>query len=182
VRAADGRPANIHDFLPVDGKFKLFVFAGDVSVPAQVTRLEELAKVLYGHASEDSEQTSAQEPFWKIQGKDVRDELVQTYAIAHGTDLVTVQTDVKAAMGLNWTKCVLSSATSIYMTDSLSFSIFVDAVDAFTPPQGELFRGFGVDSSGAVVVVRPDGFIGALAPVGAEAHPVLASYFKGLSS
>jgi hypothetical protein len=115
VRAADGRPANIHDFLPADGKFKLFVFAGDVSVPTQVTRLEELAKVLYGHASEDSEQTSAQEPFWKIQGKDVRDELVQTYAIAHGTDLVTVQTDMKAVMGLDWTKYVLSSATSAYI-------------------------------------------------------------------
>lgn len=46
IRAADAWPFEIQDLLPSDFRFKLLVFTGDFSDPAQKTRVESMVKDL----------------------------------------------------------------------------------------------------------------------------------------
>ena len=46
VRAADSRPYELQDLCPSDTKFKILIFLGDISNPAQVERAQRLAEAL----------------------------------------------------------------------------------------------------------------------------------------
>lgn len=46
VRAADGRPYELQDVLPADSRFKVLVFAGDISNDAQLVTLHKVAAEL----------------------------------------------------------------------------------------------------------------------------------------
>ena len=46
IRAADSRPYELQDLCPADTKFKVLIFPGDISDPAQVERAQRLAEAL----------------------------------------------------------------------------------------------------------------------------------------
>ena len=48
IRAADARPFELQDLLPADTRFKILIFAGDTTLPAQKSRLEKLAEDIVG--------------------------------------------------------------------------------------------------------------------------------------
>ncbi len=46
IRVADGRPLEIHDLCPADTRFRILVFAGDITVHDNLTRLNKFAEKL----------------------------------------------------------------------------------------------------------------------------------------
>lgn len=44
IRAADARPIELQDLLPSDTRFKVLVFAGDTTQPAQRAKVSQLAE------------------------------------------------------------------------------------------------------------------------------------------
>lgn len=48
VRAADCHPVNLHDECPSDGRFKILVFTGDITVPSQAEGVANVAARLSG--------------------------------------------------------------------------------------------------------------------------------------
>ena len=55
--------------------------------------------------------------------------------------------------------------------------VFVDDVNIAGTDGGKAYKSFGISAEGAVVIVRPDGYVGMVAPLdGTEA---LHEYFSG---
>ena len=53
--------------------------------------------------------------------------------------------------------------------------LFVDDTDMFKRAGGGGYEYFGIDPRGAIVVVRPDGYVGMVAPF--EQHKAIDEYF-----
>lgn len=55
--------------------------------------------------------------------------------------------------------------------------IYADTTDPFLPADGALHKTFGISKQGAVVVVRPDGYVGMLGRLDGGLDEDLARYF-----
>jgi phenol 2-monooxygenase (NADPH) len=53
--------------------------------------------------------------------------------------------------------------------------VFVDDVDMTGKQGGKAYESFGIEPSGAVVIIRPDGYIGFVSPF--EGVPDIDAYF-----
>ena len=63
-------------------------------------------------------------------------------------------------------------------TDStICFRVFVDDVEIKGINGGKAYESYGISSEGAVVVVRPDGYVAMVAPL--EGAAELEQYFAG---
>jgi hypothetical protein len=78
---------------PADLRFKLIVLAGDLRIDGQITRLRELASML----------TS---PFWAATDGIGKARPVEVIAVAYGREMTDVHSELPAALGLHWEKCV----------------------------------------------------------------------------
>jgi phenol 2-monooxygenase len=64
------------------------------------------------------------------------------------------------------------------MTDKWWFRVFVDDINVTFNSGGRAYSTYGIDQgAGAIVVVRPDGYVGLVAPL--EDVGVLNTYFAG---
>jgi hypothetical protein len=54
---------------------------------------------------------------------------------------------------------------------------FADTTNAFLPAEGKLHEAFGIDAQGAVIVVRPDGYVAAVGRLDASLEQDLSTYF-----
>ncbi|KAF8333838.1 FAD binding domain-containing protein [Amanita rubescens] len=137
VRAADGRPYELQDLLPSDTRFKVLVFAGDTLSADQLSRLNVLASELLGE-----------------------DGILRRYVprdqdLSSAFDVLTVSTatlktvrvgDLPELLRPHWSK------------------VFVDDKDIVGRHGGGAYAKFGINSNGAVVVIRPDGYVGMVVP------------------
>ncbi|KAH8091642.1 FAD binding domain-containing protein [Cristinia sonorae] len=132
IRAADARPYEIQDLLPADTKFKVLVFAGDTSNPEQLERVNRLAK-------EISE--GEQAPFLKTFKRDP--ELFDVWSISSAKKEAVNYTDLPEVLRPHWSHVLL------------------DDTDMYARSGGGGYERYGIDPvRGAVVVVRPDGYVG----------------------
>ncbi|KAF8332459.1 FAD binding domain-containing protein [Amanita rubescens] len=137
VRAADGRPYELQDLLPSDTRFKVLVFAGNTLSADQLNRLNVLASEVFGE-----------------------DGILRRYVprdqdISSAFDVLTVSTatlktvrvgDLPELLRPRWSK------------------VFVDDKDIVGRHGGGAYDKFGINPNGAVVIVRPDGYVGMVAP------------------
>lgn len=139
IRAADGRPYELQDLLPSDTRFKLLIFAGDISVQDQLEKVRTVADHLFAKGR----------GLWKC--------------VFPGEQLVSVF-DVL-------TICKTSLRRMIGLIDELPKElrshwsrVFVDDKDIQGKQGGNGYANFGINPTGVVVIVRPDGYVGTIVP------------------
>lgn len=59
------------------------------------------------------------------------------------------------------------------------YRILIDDFDVSGKKGGDGYKNYGVGPEGAVVVVRPDGYVGLVGPFSSQGVSELGEYFKG---
>ncbi|KAE9394654.1 hypothetical protein BT96DRAFT_923415, partial [Gymnopus androsaceus JB14] len=151
LRAADSHPLDLHDFLVSDTRFKLLVFTGNTHEPCQMARVEAFAKELMAPDSFFGTYSSLE-------------------AMRTVFDIVPISSEKKQTIMYNALPRVLWSHWS---------KVLVDDVDMRGKTGGDVYEYLGIDADGVVIVVRPDGYVAAIAPLNGGV-PDLTSYFTKL--
>ncbi|EJD48151.1 hypothetical protein AURDEDRAFT_183516 [Auricularia subglabra TFB-10046 SS5] len=150
VRAADARPENIQELVPADFRFKLLIFAGDISEPAQREKLETLANSVEAP-------TSFVRRFTPKNAK--RDAVFDITTICTTPKEEVNFTDVPLALRNHWSK------------------VWTDDEQLAGGLGGKVYETYGISPSvGAIVVIRPDGYVSEIAPLNGGDY--LAKYFS----
>ncbi|KAH9851912.1 FAD binding domain-containing protein [Lenzites betulinus] len=136
VRAADARPYDIQDVLPADARFKLVVFTGKVTSAAQAARVRALAEELDRPGG-----------FYHRFGHGAPERVFDVLSVSAATKEEVNYTDLPKFFRQHWSKVLL------------------DDTDLYARVGGGGYKRYGIDAErGAIVVVRPDGYVGAVAP------------------
>ncbi|GJE93871.1 phenol 2-monooxygenase [Phanerochaete sordida] len=147
VRAADARPFEVQDLCPADTRFKVLVFAGDTSDAAQRARVQALADAV-------------EQGFYRRFGGAEPGKVFDVLAISSAPKDKVDYTDLPPVFRTHWSKVLL------------------DDTDMFARVGGGGYDAYGIDKTkGAVVVVRPDGYVGIVAPF--ESIQDVDDYFAG---
>ncbi|KAI5123497.1 hypothetical protein M0805_008865 [Coniferiporia weirii] len=151
LRAADARPFELHDLLPSDTRFKLIVFSGDLSIEAQSAKIMMFASETAGETGFLSKYGTGATDGWRS--------VFEIIPILAGKKEIVNYTSVPAVLRSHWSK------------------VFIDDVDTKGVSGGAAYKAFGISPEGAVVVVRPDGYIGTV--VSLDDMKALDCYFAG---
>ncbi|KAH9479232.1 Phenol hydroxylase [Psilocybe cubensis] len=147
LRAADSRPIEIQDLLPSDARFKLLVFTGDSSNPVQLEEIRAISNKLEVALAS------------LTGGRSVGD--------AYG--IVPISSATKANVRYNDLPKFLWSHWS---------RVLIDDVDVKGTLGGNGYDSYGIDPThGAIVVVRPDGYVGTICPL--QEMDFLVTYLGG---
>ena len=152
IRAADMRPYEIQDLLPADTRYKVLVFAGDTSDVAQLERVRALATAV-----------DSQSGFYRTFGSaDVFDVLTISSAPKEKVNY----TDVPAIFRSHWSKWVICTRVMLISLSATDFRVLLDDADMYQRTNaGGGYEKYGIDKTkGAVVIVRPDQYVGIVAP------------------
>jgi len=137
LRAADCRPFEIQDLLPSDARFKIILFIGDTSDSRQLGIINDLANELDG-----------------VLGK-----LAPSGRIFTMFDILAVCSDTKISIRLGYKKLPL-------LIRSHWSRVFIDDKDLQGTSGGDGYKNYGIDNkTGAIVIVRPDGYVGMISPL-----------------
>ncbi|TFK48400.1 hypothetical protein OE88DRAFT_1634717 [Heliocybe sulcata] len=138
IRVADSWPFELQDLLPADTRFKVLFFTGDYLEPVQREKVLALA-----------ESMSQPESFLqKFTPKGARSSDV--------FDLITIAASRKEEITYNDFPKILRPHWSRIYTDDIDFS------GKFG---GKAYASFGIDPQGAIIVVRPDQYVGMISPL-----------------
>jgi phenol 2-monooxygenase len=170
IRAADARPFELQDLLPADTRFKVLIFAGDTTDATQLKEVEKLAK----------EMSSSESFLKKYSPGEKWDKAFDILAISSGNMEHVDYTKLPELFRSHWSKCVspcLSHAIVDYFGRAL-----IDALDMTSTKGGKAHASFGIGTSGAVVIVRPDGYVGFISPLNTlqDINSYFASFMKTL--
>ncbi|KAG2040429.1 FAD binding domain-containing protein [Suillus americanus] len=150
MRAADAWPFELQDLLPSDFLFKLLVFTGDFSDPLQQARVESMV-------------TDIRKP----------KSFLNRYASPGNSrfDIFTISKGRKETFNVFLLPTLLRSHWS---------KVFIDDTDPTGTFGGDGYSCYGVGPEGALVAVRPDGYVGAIAPLDrvGELDAYFASFMK----
>ncbi|KAG2137580.1 FAD binding domain-containing protein [Suillus bovinus] len=138
VRAADARPVEIQDMLPADTRFKLLFFVG-LLTSEQLTRVRGLAEELQLPTS------FLQKYDYQAQGKAQSMFDIISIAAGHKDDVNFL--DLPPTFRTHWSQ------------------VLIDDTDVTGRLGGGAYPRFGIDEKEiTLVVVRPDGYVGMVAP------------------
>ncbi|CDO68377.1 hypothetical protein BN946_scf184815.g24 [Trametes cinnabarina] len=139
VRAADARPYDIQDVLPSDTRFKVLVFVGNIADSSQADRVRTLA-----------DEIGRPESFYHKYGHEAPSKVFDVLSIASAKKQdvdYTGATYAAQAPEQHWSKVLL------------------DDTDMYARVGGGGYERYGIDAQrGAIVVVRPDGYVVIVAP------------------
>lgn len=173
IRAADSRPYELQDLCPADTKFKILIFLGDIADPVQAKRAQKLAETL-GKPENFLNRYRRVKP--GIVGCNVFDMLTICATRKEVVDFL----DVPVLLRPHWTKFVFPTPRvfEVGLTIMYLSRIFVDDINVALNAGGKAHSTYGIDrNGGAIVVVRPDGYVGVVGPL--EDVGVLNNYFTG---
>lgn len=148
LRMADRRAIDIQDVCPADTRFKVLVFTGDLRDPAQRARVEKFAAEL-----------GRKDGFLRATGETKAESIYDVLSILKGKKEEGSHFDVPEILRSHWSKVLL------------------DDTDVTNKKGGKVYETYGVGPEGAVVVVRPDGYVGTVAPL--DEVKSLDGYFAG---
>jgi phenol 2-monooxygenase len=131
VRAADARPYELQDLLPADTRFKILIFAGNITDAVQRMKVEKLA-----------EEMGRPQSFLKNIPGEEWNKVFDILAISSGKKEHVNYTELPELFRSHWSK------------------VLIDDVDMTATQGGKAYENFGIDPSGALVIVRPDGYVG----------------------
>ncbi|KAI0773243.1 FAD binding domain-containing protein [Trametes elegans] len=147
VCASNARPVNIHDMLPADTRFKILAFVGNIRDTTVVERVRSLGEKL-----------AAPDSFLCRYGHDGHSKVFDVVCISASSKHDVDWTDFPTALRPHWSKVLL------------------DDDDMHERTGGGGFVAFGINpKNGAIVVVRPDGHVGLVAPT--DHLDVVDAYF-----
>ncbi|KAM5530944.1 hypothetical protein V8D89_015389 [Ganoderma adspersum] len=136
IGAADAVPVNIHDMLPSDTRFKILVFTGDISIEGTMDRLCALA-----------ERMDAPKGLLKRFGQGAYEAVFDVLCICATKQDNMNFTDVPKLFRPHWSKVLL------------------DDKDMTGLRGGGGYAAYGISpAEGTIIVVRPDGYVGTVAP------------------
>ncbi|KIN98008.1 hypothetical protein M404DRAFT_865513 [Pisolithus tinctorius Marx 270] len=152
VHAADARPVDIHDLLPADIRFKILIFLGSMEEESRVVEINALADELSSPAG-----------------------LLQKYSMGGRTsspifDLITIVAGKKEKFNYLRVPLVFRPHWS---------KVLLDDTDVTGRMGGGAYERFGISSKSVTfVIVRPDGYVGMVAPAAAmgDVHKYFASF------
>jgi phenol 2-monooxygenase len=150
LRAADFRPEEIQDLLPSDGCFKILVFTGDSAVPSQLQKIREVADAV--------EQTLGALALECGVGQ--IHAMFKILGISAASKLTVRYNELPELFRAHWSQ------------------ILIDDFDVTGKKGGDGYKNYGVGSEGAIVVVRPDGYVGLVGPFDLRGVSELGDYFK----
>ncbi|KAA1476570.1 hypothetical protein DENSPDRAFT_785394 [Dentipellis sp. KUC8613] len=140
LRAADARPVEIQDYCPADGRFKILVFPGDIQNPTNRSRMGCLADEL-------TRGDAFLQALPRAAGVSTV-EMFDLVTIVYGKKEEVNYNDVPECLRPHWTK------------------ILLDDTDFMGVKGGKMYATYGIDlERGAIVVVRPDGYVGTVVPL-----------------
>jgi phenol 2-monooxygenase len=151
IRTADARPYEIQDLLTSDTRFKIAIFTGDQKNPEQKKKLDTLAAAV---EKEDSF-------IKKYTPKDLPgDAIFDIFSVGTEVKEEANFTDIPASLRRHWSK------------------VYTDDVNTTRTIGGKAYETYGISKEvGAIAVVRPDGYVGAIAPL--DGIDTLDAYFAG---
>ncbi|KAI0738678.1 FAD binding domain-containing protein [Daedaleopsis nitida] len=156
VQAADIRPVNIHDRMPSDTRFKVLFFTGDLAAAETKARLRALAEELEAPGS-----------FLRRYGQGDYHKVFDILCVCTAKKEDVDYTDVPKTLRTHWTKVLL------------------DDTDMHGREGGGGFVAYGIKPEGSVIiVVRPDGYVGMIAPFDRldDISAYFSSFMLGVSS
>jgi len=172
---ADARPWTLHHKMPSDGRFRLVVFGGDVSAPPQRGRVNAFGawartELLPRYGT--LRLSVGGDPHGNtLRFRTARDPSVVDVLLVHAApreavemlrDLDDAYHPFDAKLGWEYDR------------------VFVDAA-SYHEGDGEAYRKYGVDRGrGAVVLVRPDGYVGLVAEVSPGGAAEVERWFEGV--
>ncbi|KAI0628044.1 FAD binding domain-containing protein [Trametes polyzona] len=147
LSAASGKPSEIQDLLPADTRFKVLVFGGDLSAPEDAARLQAAADELV-----------QPESFVQRFGHGAPDEIFDNLCFSSAKADTVDYLDFPQFFRPHYSK------------------VFVDDTTSDGRLGGGGYDKYGIDPhAGAIVVVRPDGYVGMIAPL--DRVDELTAYF-----
>ncbi|KAI0341977.1 hypothetical protein BDW22DRAFT_1345745 [Trametopsis cervina] len=149
--AYDDRVTQIHDVLLSDTRFKVLIFTGDIYESGR-------GAVVKAVADKFVEGKLCTERSYVGRSRIDTMRMVDTFTVIKGLKGETRYWDVPASLYTHWTK------------------VFVDDVDITGEQGGRAYENFGISDQGALVVVRPDGYVGFVTTL-SDADGVLG-YFR----
>ena len=175
VEQADARPWMLHHKMASDGRFRLFVFGGDISQAAARERVNALgARLEKGVLARAPriELSPAANPFagtarFRLDQPPSVVDVMLVHCAPRGEvelvrDLHAVYHPFDAKLGWDYDK------------------VFADG-ESYYEGHGHAYEGYGVDAEkGAIVVVRPDGYVGLVTDLGEENWGEVEKWFEGV--
>lgn len=155
LRAADCRPYQIQDLTPSDARFKLLIFCGDLKDADQQRKLDSFARELDSETGFVRRSTPEGMPF---------DAVFDILTIGTTKKDICAYTDVPARLRSHWSK------------------VFIDDLSLHHGLGGKTYETYGISPGGAVVVVRPDGYVGMVAPLDGSSQYLDAYFSRFLDS
>lgn len=138
IRAADSRPCEIQDLLPSNARFKVLLFAGRADRPEQLIKIHALAEEL------DKPTSFLKRYLAKGNGVESMFDVIAIAARAQGNSNVFALPDVLRS---HWSK------------------VLMDDMDVTRSRGGHAYERFGINLDElTLVIVRPDGYVGMVAP------------------
>jgi len=152
VRAADAWPFELQDLIPSDFRYKLLVFTGDFNDASQKERVKSMVKDLQRPQSFLTKYASAKTSSSRF-------------------DIITISKGKKDTVNYLKFPPLLRPHWS---------KVLIDDTDATGSMGGKGYTYYGVCDEGAIVVVRPDGYVGTIAPLEGviEIDNYFASFMK----
>jgi len=150
VRAADYRPIELQDLLKSDMRFKLIVFCGDASGEGQKVRLQSVAEKVGGENGFLKKFTPKGMEFGT---------LFEIISIGTSSKENVDYTDLPSELRPHWS------------------NVYIDDLDVHSRTGGKAYSSYGISPEGAVVVVRPDGYVGLVTSLDDVLE--VESYFSG---
>ncbi|KDQ61462.1 hypothetical protein JAAARDRAFT_54828 [Jaapia argillacea MUCL 33604] len=136
LRAADTRPFELQDLLPADTRFKVLIFTGDVHDSAQRKKVEALAEELSQPDNFLVKHTPKGAAPYAV---------FDILSICSTTKVDIEYTDIPKILRPHWSK------------------VLIDDVDNTGKVGGGGYSAYGIAPEGAIVVVRPDQYVGMVA-------------------
>jgi phenol 2-monooxygenase (NADPH) len=175
VAQSDARPWQLHHKMPSDGRFRLIVFSGDITSPSRIQLINELG-VWLASTLLLRYRTIALSPGSDAHGmgtkfKTHRDPSIIDVLLLHSGERVDVE--------------ILRDLHEVYhpFDEKLGWNydkVFVDC-ESYHDGHGHAYEGYGVDAgTGAIVIVRPDGYVGLVTGLEEKTWRDIEAWFDGV--
>ncbi|KAI0487027.1 FAD binding domain-containing protein [Xylaria cf. heliscus] len=175
VAQSDARPWQLHHKMPSDGRFRLVVFSGDISKPARQTLVNKLGAWLSTDVLPRYPRITLS-PISDPHGGTTKFKTVRDPSII---DVLLIHTAKRSDVE------VLRDLHDIYhpFDDKLGWDydkVLADE-ESYHDGNGRAYEGYGVNpEEGALVIVRPDGYVGLVTSVKEEGWEEVGKWFQGV--
>ncbi|GAW27210.1 putative FAD binding domain-containing protein [Rosellinia necatrix] len=175
VTQSDARPWQLHHKMPSDGRFRLVVFSGDISKPTRQRLVNNLGAWLSANVL-SKYPLVALSPSADPHGGTTK---FQTDSYPSIIDVLLVHTAKRADVE------ILRDLHEVYHPFDAKLGWDYDKIlvdeESYHDGNGHAYEGYGVDpEEGALVIVRPDGYVGLVTTVAEEGWKEIAKWFQGV--